>query len=91
MQLEFRHIAGEEVAIIVLDCTVCGGRIPIPEREMKTSTPVRCSSCNNARHLSYREYVMITDKIAPQLLEHAVIKLGGGRPRPSLNPSRKNF
>lgn len=86
MRLEFKHVAGEEVAIIVLDCTVCGERIPIPEREMKTTTPVTCSVCNHARHLSYREYITITDKIAPELLEHAVIKLGGGKPRSSFKP-----
>ena len=86
MRLEFKHIAGEEVAFIVLDCTVCGEHIPIPEREMKTSRPVRCALCNNSRHLSYREYITITDKIAPELLEHAVIKLGGARSRSTFKP-----
>lgn len=81
MKLEFVKIAGEDVAFVVLACAECGEGITIPEREVKTTNPVQCSLCRHSRYLSYREYITITDRFAAQLLEHAVIKFGGGRNR----------
>lgn len=68
MKLEFHHIAGEEVPVIILDCDECGEHIAIIERELKTSRPVECPVCCHSRTLSYREYVTITDKYAAELL-----------------------
>ena len=81
MKLEFIDIAGEEVAFVVLECTECGEGITIREREVKTTRPVRCSLCKHSRYLSYREYITMTDQFAAELLEHTVIKFGGGRSR----------
>lgn len=67
-KLEFQEIAGEEVAVIVLDCEACGEPIAILERELKTSRPVECIACSHSRPLSYREYVTITDKFGATLL-----------------------
>lgn len=81
MKLEFVKVAGEEVAFVVLTCAECGEGIAVPEREVKTTIPVECSFCKHSRYLSYREYITITDRFAAQLLEHAVMKFGGGRSR----------
>jgi hypothetical protein len=79
MKLEFHHISGEDVPVILLDCDACGEQITIIEKELKTSRPVECTFCSHSRQLSYREYVTITDKFAATLLGFLVGQYNSGK------------
>jgi len=79
MKLEFKNIAGEEVAFIILDCEACGAPLPVPERDLKTSRPLECSACCHVRPLSYREYVTITDRYSAALLGFLVVQFQRNR------------
>jgi hypothetical protein len=71
MKLQFKNIADREEPFFLLDCVGCGEEIAVPEREMKTSKPLECTSCNHTRYLTYREYILITDRFAADLLLRA--------------------
>lgn len=77
-KLEFHIMAGEEVAVIVLDCEACGQPIAVREREVKFSQPVECNACSHHRNLSYREFVCLSNSFASSLLHHASRKYHKG-------------
>ena len=78
MKLEMQSIAGEETPTIIAECLKCGGAISVRERDFLLSRPLHCRSCNHERFLSYREYVVTFDSIAPRLLAHSVSRLDKG-------------
>ncbi|SNB46815.1 hypothetical protein [Geobacter sp. DSM 9736] len=79
MKLEFKNIADREEPFFLLDCLGCGEEISVPERDMKTTKPVECGQCSHIRYLSYREYTLITDRFAAQLLMRAGLRARASR------------
>lgn len=79
MKLEFKNISGEKIPTIIVECVQCGSGIEVREREFMLSRPIHCSSCHNERNLSYREYVITYDSIAPQLLAHTISRFDSNR------------
>lgn len=83
MKLEMQKIAGEETPTIIAECLKCGGAISVRERDFLLSRPLQCRGCNHERFLSYREYVVTFDSIAPRLLAHSVSRIDkAGRQAP---------
>ncbi|GAM09813.1 hypothetical protein OR1_02095 [Geobacter sp. OR-1] len=78
MKLELRNIAGEDTPTIVAECMKCGGAIAVLERDFMMSRPLHCHRCNHERFLSYREYVVTFDSMAPRLLAYSVLRIGKG-------------
>lgn len=79
MKLEFRYISGEQIPTIIVDCVECGNDIEVKERDFRLSRPLHCDSCHNERSLSYREYVITSNAIAPQLLAHTISRFDRNR------------
>ncbi len=75
VKLEIQTVDGEQVPTIIAECMKCGNSIAVVERDYLLSRPLRCSRCNHERSLSYREYVVTCDSIAPQLLAHSAARL----------------
>ena len=78
MKLEMKTIAGEEVPTIVVECARCGSGIAVRERDFMMSRPLHCCACHHDRFLSYREYVLTFDSVAPQLLAFSVSRMERG-------------
>lgn len=79
MKLEFKNISGERIPTIIVECVECGNGIEVIEREFMLSRPVHCNSCHKERNLSYREFVVTYDSIAPQLLAHTISRFDSNR------------
>ena len=75
MQLEMQNIAVEEIPTIIVECISCGGSIAVRERDFMLSRPLHCCRCHHDRFLSYREYVVTFDSLAPQLLAHSISRM----------------
>ena len=82
MRLEIHTIAGEETPTVIAECLECGSIIAVRERDFLFSRPLHCNLCHHERTLSYREFILICDAIAPQLLAHSVSRLGKNRRSP---------
>jgi len=79
MKLEIKNISGEQVPTVIADCTQCGGAISVRERDFLFSRPLHCNACNHVRTLSYREYVLACNSLAPQLLEYSISRMAKRR------------
>lgn len=78
MKLEMQKIAGEETPTIIAECLKCGGAISVLERDFMLSKPLHCRRCHHERFLSYREYIVTFDSIAPRLLAHSISRIDRG-------------
>lgn len=72
MKLEMHNIEGVDTPTIIVECMKCGGSIAVRERDFMLSRPLHCLGCNHERFISYREYVVTFNSIAPSLLAHSI-------------------
>lgn len=78
MKLEMQKIEGVDTPTIIAECLKCGSAISVRERDFMLSRPLQCNGCNHKRFLSYREYVVTFDSIAPRMLAHSIQRIDKG-------------